>query len=179
MIPESKICNMCGIEKSNSEYGIRKHKTSVYLKPYCKKCCVQSKKIGREKARKQLPEKFCYVCNSVLSGMQKKFCSRKCKSKKQYNTVYGNQLKRGLKRKEELVDKFGGCCTICGYSKCLAALHFHHIDPTMKEFALDSRKLRGTTIESIEKEASKCILVCSNCHAEIHHPDHMRKERSS
>src|SRR4051794_10784632 len=28
----------------------------------------------------------------------------------------------------ELVAGAGGCCTLCGYNRCIAALQFHHVD---------------------------------------------------
>jgi ribosomal protein L30E len=45
-------------------------------------------------------------------------------------------------------------------------LHFHHIDPAHKLFNLS---LRGVTrsLEQARAEAQKCILLCSNCHAEV------------
>lgn len=62
--------------------------------------------------------------------------------------------------------EYGGKCSRCGYDKCLDALHFHHVDPTQKEFSLGQR--RGLNIDDLRKELDKCIIVCSNCHVEIH-----------
>lgn len=61
--------------------------------------------------------------------------------------------------------KYG--CSICGYSKCMAALEFHHINPSEKSFAI-SKAHSGYSLDEILKELEKCILVCSNCHKEIH-----------
>jgi len=58
----------------------------------------------------------------------------------------------------------GGECVICGYNRCLRALHFHHKNPHEKDFDISSR----TRWNDIEVELEKCILVCSNCHMEIH-----------
>jgi transposase len=68
--------------------------------------------------------------------------------------------------KAKLVEEAGGCCRICGYDRCLAALQFHHKDPTTKSFALS---LRGVTrsLEQLREEAKKCVLVCANCHAAV------------
>lgn len=59
----------------------------------------------------------------------------------------------------------GGKCIRCGYSRCLKALEFHHLDPSQKDFTIsnDHFKLK----EAIE-ESKKCILLCSNCHKEFH-----------
>lgn len=111
----------------------------------------------------------CSICGKPLTGKQTKFCSQPCKSKGQVNSIYATQQARGIKRKKDLIALKGGSCTLCGYSKCLAALHFHHVDPKLKSHQLDARHLSNLSWDSILKEALKCILVCGNCHAEIHH----------
>ena len=65
-----------------------------------------------------------------------------------------------------LVAEAGGSCAICGYSRCVGALEFHHVDPTTKRFALGGRGL-SRALERLREEASKCVLLCSNCHVEI------------
>jgi hypothetical protein len=74
---------------------------------------------------------------------------------------------RRLRMKKKLVDIKGGECQICGYSRCLVALDFHHIDESTKEFELSQRDLTRKW-EKIVEEAKKCLLVCANCHREIH-----------
>ena len=61
----------------------------------------------------------------------------------------------------------GGQCFICGYNRCLAALEFHHIDPTEKEFSI-AQKGHTRSWERIKKELEKCVLLCANCHREVH-----------
>ena len=60
----------------------------------------------------------------------------------------------------------GGKCVVCGYSRCTRALEFHHTDPSTKKFGL---AVNGTTKSwlRIITEATKCALVCANCHREI------------
>lgn len=67
--------------------------------------------------------------------------------------------------KQKLVDYKGGKCSICGYNKCVRNLHFHHIDPRQKEFSITAQT---KSFDRIKAETDKCILVCSNCHGEIH-----------
>lgn len=76
--------------------------------------------------------------------------------------------KRRRKLKEELVNYKGGKCEICGYDKCISALEFHHNNPNEKEFAI-GEKGKTRSLEILKKEVDKCILVCSNCHKEIHY----------
>jgi hypothetical protein len=68
--------------------------------------------------------------------------------------------------KEALVAEAGGKCAICGYSRCLAALEFHHLDRSTKSFALARRGITRSMAEA-QAEAKKCVLLCANCHAEV------------
>ncbi|MFA5340803.1 MAG: hypothetical protein WC332_03400 [Clostridia bacterium] len=70
-----------------------------------------------------------------------------------------NRLKR-----QDVMDKLKvPGCSLCGYSKCNNALEFHHINPDKER-----KPSQAGTITSLLKEVSKCILVCANCHREIH-----------
>jgi transposase-like protein len=73
--------------------------------------------------------------------------------------------RRRRKVKRILVEEAGGACLICGYDRCVAALEFHHLDPTEKRFALSLRGARS--LESLRAEARKCVLLCANCHCEV------------
>ena len=68
--------------------------------------------------------------------------------------------------KATLVAESGGSCLICGYDRHPAALEFHHINPTDKSFEV-SRYGVTYSIEAAREEARKCVLLCSNCHAEV------------
>ena len=67
--------------------------------------------------------------------------------------------------KKKLIEYKGGKCELCGYNKCDSALQFHHKDPTEKDFSISGRSL---SFDRLKEEVDKCMLVCSNCHAEIH-----------
>jgi hypothetical protein len=43
--------------------------------------------------------------------------------------------------------------------------------PRAKVLQLDARVLGNRRWSEIMAEARKCDLLCSNCHAETHHPD--------
>ena len=68
--------------------------------------------------------------------------------------------------KLRLIAEAGGCCRICGYDRYSGALHFHHRDPSQKEFGLAKRGFTRS-YEKMRAEAAKCVLLCSNCHAEV------------
>jgi hypothetical protein len=73
------------------------------------------------------------------------------------------------RNKRLLVDEAGGCCQICGYNKSLAALEFHHLDPSLKSYALGHANF-ARSLDTLRQEAAKCQLVCANCHRELEYP---------
>lgn len=68
--------------------------------------------------------------------------------------------------KSILIDEAGGACVICGYARYAGALHFHHLDPANKEFAIGGRGLT-LSLSALRAESRKCALLCANCHAEV------------
>ena len=74
--------------------------------------------------------------------------------------------RRRRKVKRALVEEAGGRCCICGYDRSVAALEFHHLVPAQKSFSLSHRGVTRS-MERARAEASKCALLCANCHAEV------------
>lgn len=118
-------------------------------------------------------EKLCPSCNVVLPissfGIHQKkdrkgkpFCiftlCKKCDS------IRIKERKRRIKQLS--VEYKGGKCCRCGYDKCLRSLDFHHQDESEKDFGVSAYS--GSNFDDIKKELDKCILVCKNCHGEIH-----------
>jgi 5-methylcytosine-specific restriction endonuclease McrA len=68
--------------------------------------------------------------------------------------------------KEKLIAECRCCCQICGHDRYGGALHFHHLDPAEKEFGI-ARKGFTRSIDKARAETAKCVLLCSNCHAEV------------
>lgn len=44
-------------------------------------------------------------------------------------------------------------------------LHFHHVDPSTKSFAVSVAT--GKSLQTFREEAKKCVLLCANCHGEV------------
>lgn len=116
---------------------------------YIKFCEICGNKFDTD----SLSRKYCYDCSGESSRT-------KYDTRKHQKTI----LRRSMKR--QAIKMLGGKCSICGYSKCIDALEFHHVNPKEKDFKLGS----GNTMswDEYKKEVKKCILVCSNCHKEIH-----------
>lgn len=112
----------------------------------------------------------CIICEKDLTNRQKLFCSIKCKNIKHQN--YKSQQNRGVIRRLEFINQKGGCCSICGYNKNTSALSFHHIESEEKDFKLSIRECSNNSFETLQLEADKCILICANCHMELHYPQY-------
>jgi transposase-like protein len=81
--------------------------------------------------------------------------------------------RRRRKMKAILVAEAGGACRLCGYDASAGALVFHHLDPAEKRFELNAKGV-ALAIETLRAEARKCVLLCSNCHAEVE--ERLRRE---
>ncbi|MEK9158419.1 MAG: hypothetical protein AAB673_00245 [Patescibacteria group bacterium] len=75
--------------------------------------------------------------------------------------------KRRKKLREMAIVYKGGKCHLCGYNKCSQALEFHHLDPKIKDFGISAS---GSTRawKLTQHELDKCVMLCANCHREIH-----------
>ena len=81
---------------------------------------------------------------------------------KNYNRVYTHRKKI----KQKAVDYKGGKCEICDYNKSIWSLQFHHKESDKKEFTISNYS--NLSWNKIKTEIEKCILICANCHGELH-----------
>lgn len=95
---------------------------------------------------------------------------RKCQnevSKKHYNDNKASYQKRIKERKQQLRAfiqelKTDKPCKDCGIVYHYYVMEFDHLGD--KDFEIASAANRGLSMETIEREISKCDLVCANCH---------------
>ena len=71
-----------------------------------------------------------------------------------------------IRRKHDIVYVMGGKCAVCGYNKCESALEVHHLNPKTKTLMVS--QALGRNWKKTRSELKKCILLCANCHREIH-----------
>lgn len=115
-----------------------------------------------------------HKCARWQDGLQKQCKScHKDLNKKHYvanSTVYVARAKAQYEETQELIRfiKEEGSCGMCGETKWWR-LAFHHVDSNTKEIAL--AKVRS--LPQALKELQKCVLVCHNCHADIHYSERM------
>jgi|APSaa5957512535_1039671.scaffolds.fasta_scaffold77284_5 hypothetical protein len=143
----------------------------------CRKCeeVIPTQITIDGKQRNLQNRKFCLKCSPFGSRNTKKDDPSSSVKKKGKYSEWDEEEKlihrarvyrRGLLRKDKLVEMSGGGCKGCGYSKCMRALHFHHIDPSTKLFGLTLHNLWCKNWEEVLLEFNKCKLLCANCHSE-------------
>jgi predicted HNH restriction endonuclease len=75
--------------------------------------------------------------------------------------------KRRKKIRMTAVEYKGGKCEVCGYDRCIEALEFHHRDPSQKDFSVSADGCTRSWAR-VKKELDKCVMLCANCHREVH-----------
>lgn len=135
---DNKKCSVCQIEKSKSCFGF-KNKKIGRLQSRCKECQAYYHKIHYETNKQIYLEKS-----------------------KRNNPKYKDQNKKFINQYKETKG-----CKFCGET-CSICLDFHHKDPKQKESNISRMQNSSHSIKAIQKEISKCIVVCSNCHRKLH-----------
>ena len=137
------------------------------------------------------PNSHCFICKKAIYKIPSRLsdhplCSYACRNKyfSQEHSFVWKGGKTGLKNRREsfqgrqkekerrsknkklAIALLGGKCVCCGYNRCYQALDFHHLNFSEKDCCL--RHLSNVAWKRIVKELKKCILLCSNCHREVH-----------
>jgi transposase len=153
----AEIADVVGLSKTSVRHWLRRYelKTRNKVGPRLGRATADGKDEGKLE--------IIYECLHhgptayVLEGRGYYRCKR-CRS---------DGISRHRRRlKETLVAEAGGACVICGYDRSLAALEFHHLDPVEKRLGISANGLT-LSLEAVRTEAAKCVLLCSNCHAEV------------
>ena len=150
----NKISKKTGKSLTTVRYWAKKHKLKSKFKVFSK--TEYSEFRFCPSCEKQVPTENFYSRRGKPNGsVYCKICTN------------SQTTERQKKLKKQCVEYKGGKCENCGYSKCIGALEFHHIDPKQKDFTISH--LRSTNFNSVvKKELDKCSLLCANCHREEH-----------
>lgn len=131
-----------------------------------KKCrvCGEIKHVDKFSKNKSCKDGIRSECKACYNIYFREYFADKEKMQKQSKRVHKNKKEYRWKVEQH---KLNLGCSRCGYNKCAGALHFHHIDPSEKEFMISKAFCRSMSKDKLDKELKKCILLCANCHAEI------------
>ena len=144
-----------------------------YCSPKCRtahwpKLYPEKFKEHQKKSRLKCNPIKCKFCKNLIPDAKRKsgvvYCSDDCRKEKRKEN---NKSNRDKIIKEFAQYKLSIGCKICGYKNCAGSLDFHHIEKTSKLTRI-SAGLWKSNSELYKKEISKCILLCKNCHYEIH-----------
>ncbi len=148
-----KICRLYNINVSSTTFRVKDLDGVDVLKYYLTVNSLRKTakyfNVSRETIRKYIPD-------DIIDGNK---CNKITITRTQ------SVINWRKRKKIELINYKGGCCEKCGYNKSITALQFHHRDPKEKDFGIGGKSY---SIDRLKKEVDKCILVCANCHAEIH-----------
>ena len=121
-------------------------------------------------------ERMCKVCGCNKDESEFPITGKHKRKDGGHTTLYKPECKSCFndKLKQQIKEKLDACgvewkCVRCGYDRSIAALDMHHLDPTHKEFAIYSRW--SISVDRLKDEVKKCIVLCSNCHRELHAGD--------
>lgn len=146
------ICRKCG-KKFPNYLIIDGEKRNLCSRKYCLECSPW--KMRNTKKLENYEKKECLFCGEKIDkGLRCKKC------------LYLLQNERWKQRKRKVIKLMGGCCCKCGYNKNINVFDLHHLEPKEKEYHWE--RMKKLKWNSIIQEIKKCILVCSNCHREIH-----------
>lgn len=171
------FCPLCGaavtqdgVQPGGSprKYCSRDHKRRAQQLRYA----ARVNKTGRHNKRPEVPG-VCDKCGRAFVGAREtqRFCSVKCRTAAHLASPFTRAAQNANKRRAAAKTqayitsfKVARGCEVCGYKKCPKALHFHHLDGGDKEKEIS----KCISVASFEREAPKCIVLCANCHAELH-----------
>src|SRR5271166_3741002 len=98
--------------------------------------------------------------------MKCRLCDRDLFTSRRKRCGYCNTKIRRIRAKRAAIAYLGGKCMRCDHTYHMAAMEFHHRDPSQKDFTIAN--VANKKWEVIKAELDKCDLLCSNCHR-IHH----------
>ena len=101
----------------------------------------------------------CKLCASVLNKASRD------KKKEQYCNA--ESMRRQKKRDELNVWKAEQGCRCC-LEKDPVCLDMHHLDPNTKDDVVSALLINASRTRLWE-EIEKCVVLCRNCHAKVHH----------
>lgn len=162
----NQISEITGLSKATISYHCKRNGVNDRIdgKGLNNKNIDEIKNFYREHTVKETLNKFNIGMWSLKKVVNRKNRELSDEEKKDYNYQHVKTFRK--KNKERAIEYKGGKCQICGYCKCNNALEFHHINPLNKEFHIS--KNMNKSWKKIKNEIDKCLLVCANCHREIH-----------
>jgi transposase-like protein len=162
----TSIAEALGLSPSTVQYWLRRHGLKTI------------RRRGRHQIPPERPDRLELECfrHGLTTFVKRRdadlYRCLKCRSEQ--------VSKQRRKVKQILIEEAGGRCSLCGYDRWVGALHFHHLEPGEKAFAISQEGVYRSLARA-RTEARKCALLCANCHAEVEGglrslPPHVRND---
>lgn len=141
--------------------------TANFCSAECK-VANQKFKIPKKKIKKKVLAQI--IVPTVMSVCKWHSCQQEVPSNKKFccnahkNNFFVDRRRKCIKGLA--IELKGGKCQLCDYNKCNQVLQFHHLDPSKKDFNIGNGNTRSWS--ATKQELEKCILLCANCHTEVH-----------
>ena len=131
-------CSCCQVSQDESCFALKNKKLNK-LQSKCKQC--QSKYHKKH-----------YKLNKDI------YCDRA----RINNTKY-------KRRNKDFINEYKANkgCEFCSENTPVC-LDFHHINPKIKDWNISVMCRGANSIQTIQEEINKCIVICSNCHRKLH-----------
>lgn len=133
-----KVCVSCKEEKNLSEFNYRNKEKGTY-------------------------SSNCKLCKSKIDS--KLYKSNHTGRKSKIRLVKKSKINENRKIVKDI--KLDSECYLCG-DKRHYVLDFHHLISEEKEIEIGLLVKRASSTDRLIKEIDKCVLLCSNCHRELH-----------
>lgn len=171
---KTKVCKKCNVPFPLST-KINGKTIQLYKRTFCLTCSPYgshntidlSGYVPEKKSIQGILHKSCRICKTLKPitefysksewGRRYAVCS---------SCVRNTSKERRREFKQWCIEYKGGSCVVCKYNKCLRSMDFHHLDESEKDYDISTKW--KTPKEEIVKELDKCVLVCRNCHGEVH-----------
>lgn len=158
-------CSFCNIEFERIPSQLKRSSNH-----FCSRSCAAS--FNNSLSPKRSLEGTCLICKTKISK-RLKYCSLKCRESNRDKVDPKEKLERNKKAvvsyrqrmKQKAIEYKGPFCKLCGYIGPARSMHFHHLDPLKKDFAISSVT---RSWDRVKIELDKCVLLCCRCHCEVH-----------
>ncbi len=146
------------------KFYINSKDTSQVISTYCISSLPTKPLVNKSVPKKKKKKKKSPIEINIIQSPTCKHCTSPPPNVKRVRVLSDAQCSQ---YKKELLNKLGNKCTHCGCDKP-HVLQLHHEIPKDKRFSFALAEMKFHSIEELNAEAKKCILLCTNCHGSIH-----------
>lgn len=173
------ICKVCNKPFS---YKFKQANGEWYKMGTNRSTCFECKPIRHRNNDVEVDgKKICNGCHQLLStdnfyvntitGKFKSLC-KKCHNLK----MPARHLSKQIINKKKAIEYKGGKCERCGYDKFYGAIEFHHRDLKSKTGDISFQRQQNKDFEYWKPELDKCMILCANCHREVHNEIYLKNQ---